>query len=342
MWLKILEATGVPFSVLVRTRVLYEYVKQHYPEISVIFATTPQQVENALTLLPDAKAVLYPSNTGNNIHLLRFNHLRHVFIGHGDSDKSGSAHKFFRVYDEIWVAGQAHIDRFRNAGFDIRHISFVKVGRPALKLLCQASPASRAPLANTSKSLRILYLPTWEGVYQEQSYSSLYLANVLIPLLQRKLSATISIKLHPWTGKTSPELRMIAENLAADANVRILPPELSLDAALSNEADIIACDVSGVLTDALALDVPLLVYENLGEDAKIASSDFELARFAYTYSSLEELEAKLDRLVRDGDYLAEPRGKAMQYFMGKEETLSNSFSHALHRVAAINQSSLTQ
>ena len=48
-------------------------------------------------------------------------------------DKSASAHKFFRVYDEIWVAGQAHIDRFKNAGFNTAHIDFVKVGAPQFK-----------------------------------------------------------------------------------------------------------------------------------------------------------------------------------------------------------------
>ena len=33
---------------------------------------------------------LYPANAGKNIHLLRLPGIRHVFIGHGDSDKVAS------------------------------------------------------------------------------------------------------------------------------------------------------------------------------------------------------------------------------------------------------------
>jgi hypothetical protein len=33
--------------------------------------------------------------------------MKHVFIGHGDSDKQASFNPFSRVYDEVWVAGAA-------------------------------------------------------------------------------------------------------------------------------------------------------------------------------------------------------------------------------------------
>lgn len=40
--------------------------------------------------------------------------------------------KFFRVYDENWVAGEAHIDRMLNANFNLNGLKHVKIGRPNL------------------------------------------------------------------------------------------------------------------------------------------------------------------------------------------------------------------
>ena len=33
--------------------------------------------------------------------------MKHVFIGHGDSDKVRQLNPFTKVYDEVWVAGPA-------------------------------------------------------------------------------------------------------------------------------------------------------------------------------------------------------------------------------------------
>lgn len=39
---------------------------------------------------------------------------------------------FFRAYDENWVAGEAHIDRMLNAGFNLNGLKHLKTGRPNL------------------------------------------------------------------------------------------------------------------------------------------------------------------------------------------------------------------
>jgi hypothetical protein len=117
--------------------------------------------------------------------------------------------------------------------------------------------------------------------------------------------------------------------------------ESSFVDTLANGADLILCDVSGVLTDSLTLDVPILVYENSHIAVKSATSLFPREQFSYVYHSLPDLAKTLDRLLHEGDYLAEQRHMAIQYFSGKEETMNDSFSHELHRVAASSESLLS-
>ncbi|HGY6794033.1 TPA: hypothetical protein ACNTBI_004565, partial [Escherichia coli] len=131
-WIGEFIASNERFALLIRDINLYNWAITQYPNVDIVYAKSAIAVEQVLNQLPYLKAIYYLSNTGNLIHTLRYNIYQHIFLGHGDSDKAASAHKFFRVYDEIWVAGQAHIDRFKNAGFNVEHIKFVKVGRPSL------------------------------------------------------------------------------------------------------------------------------------------------------------------------------------------------------------------
>ena len=72
--------------------------------------------------MTDTQAVrvaFFVANGQKNGDLWRNPHLRHVFLGHGDSDKATSATPIARLYDQVWVAGRAGIDRYRAAGIDI-------------------------------------------------------------------------------------------------------------------------------------------------------------------------------------------------------------------------------
>ena len=69
--------------------------------------------------IPSLRAGLFVGNNAHNLHLLRRSGVRSAFIGHGDSDKGASANPFSRVYNEIWVAGPAGRERYRDAGVDV-------------------------------------------------------------------------------------------------------------------------------------------------------------------------------------------------------------------------------
>lgn len=144
--------------------------------------------------LPDLKAVMYVGNVGNNIHMLRHNGVRHIFVGHGDSDKVASTNPFSRVYDEVWVAGRAGRDRYRRAGSAVTDEAIVEVGRPQLTAL--------EPPRQDRRIFTVLYAPTWEGWSTDLALSSVPVMGVKIVKTLLALSPNVRIiyKPHPLTG----------------------------------------------------------------------------------------------------------------------------------------------
>ena len=64
--------------------------------------------------------------------MLREPGTKHVFVGHGDSDKQASVNPYSKVYDEVWVAGLAGRERYARAGVGVLDRDIVEIGRPQL------------------------------------------------------------------------------------------------------------------------------------------------------------------------------------------------------------------
>ncbi|WP_051196579.1 hypothetical protein [Jonesia quinghaiensis] len=183
------------------------------------------------------RVALYPANVGKNIHFLRIPTMRSVFVGHGDSDKNASFNPYSKVYDEVWTAGQAGIDRYVRAEIGVHTEDVVAVGRPQVLDLLESSVAP-TPIPT------ILYAPTWEGWNELQNYCS-------IPTVGRQLveavrSSATPVRLiyrpHPFTGRRSAEV-MAAHNEIVDALAQlnaqvvtapIVLPEFVADNAVSS------------------------------------------------------------------------------------------------------------
>ena len=95
--------------------------------------------------LSTVRVALYAANVGKNIHMLRVPTMKHVFIGHGDSDKLASVNPFSKVYDEVWTAGRAGRDRYAIADVGVRDDDIVEVGRPQLAPIQNRQDAPPAP-----------------------------------------------------------------------------------------------------------------------------------------------------------------------------------------------------
>ena len=90
----------------------------------------------------------------HNVHCVRYRQLTHVQLYHGD-DKAVIASPVNALYDRIFVAGRAAIDRFARYGADPRRSSG---GRPATVAPC----ARRQAIHDVAEPV-VLYAPTWVG-----------------------------------------------------------------------------------------------------------------------------------------------------------------------------------
>jgi hypothetical protein len=316
---------------MVRNYELFQIIVEKYPQLTIIFAKVDKDVGYYLDQLVFLKACFYPSNTGRNMHLLKFNKIKHIFIGHGDSDKTASAHKYFRVYDENWVAGKAHIDRFVNEGFDFSGLESVEVGRPNLKETLEISKISWEN--RFDGQLNLLYLSTWEGVYQEQNYTSVYMIEEFFNKNLIEFDH-LKIKLHPWVGRRDKSLENFASTLDELLSLKgvdyTIYDKTTPVEELIKQSNIFICDISAVISESLAANGPIFVYIPKDKDIKLTKSKMSYADYTYTFSTLDELIEQIeDVIINKNDYLAKRREEAMEYILGRDETLADTFIEKL-------------
>jgi len=214
MWLETLARLDRPAVIIMRERWLVPLLGQTGLPVVCIDGT----VDLMNFSLPSVRVALYPANTGKNIHMLRNRSMAHVFIGHGDSDKAASSNPYAKVYNQVWVAGQAGRDRYLRAGVGVRDDDIFEVGRPQLAGLSQASAGTAGPLRT------VLYAPTWEGWDADGlTQTSLILMGpqIVRALLDDAPSLRVLYKPHPLTGTRDPRAAKAHKKIAAmiaDAN----------------------------------------------------------------------------------------------------------------------------
>ncbi|WP_200210574.1 CDP-glycerol glycerophosphotransferase family protein [Micromonospora coerulea] len=281
MWLPYLEQIGRPFLVLLRE-------PEFLPTIAaatsapVVFCPTLKALDEAL--VPSLRAAFYVNHGAKNSHFIRFTQLTHVQLHHGDSDKAPSANPVSAIFDRIFVAGPAAIDRYARAGVEIPTEKFVVVGRPqveAIEVRRQPTPG----LANPT----VLYTPTWTGHHADANYCSLPVAEtVLRRLLDR--GTTVILRAHPYTAQNPVSARQLArltELLAADraktGRAHLWGAAASRELTLTecvNRSDALVSDVSGVISDYLYSGKPYAVTD-MGVDGEHFAERFPLARSGY-------------------------------------------------------------
>ncbi|MGN6444425.1 CDP-glycerol glycerophosphotransferase family protein [Amnibacterium sp.] len=256
VWTSVINALERPTLVVLREPVHLDGVEGIRkptvvaPTVADLIALTP----------PSVRVVLYPTNVVRNDEMIRIPGPMHCFIGHGDSDKVGSFSPLNRMYDEIWVAGRAAIDRYAavDEGIDLRVLR--AVGRPQLADIARAAPESAEP----GHRLTVLYAPTWEGFFDEADYSSVATMGERIVQGCLDAGADVLFKPHPLTGHRLPEAARARQ--AIDELVRragggsevVAPTPNSLYEAF-NRADLLISDISSVITDFLASRKPYAV-----------------------------------------------------------------------------------
>ncbi|MEC4020471.1 hypothetical protein, partial [Streptomyces sp. H27-D2] len=208
MWLDTMAGLGTRPLVILRERHLLEHLKP----TSLPVLCVPSAVHLMNLDLSSVRVALYPANVGKNIHLLRVPTIQHVFVGHGDSDKIASVNPYSKVYDEVWVAGEAGRHRYAEAAVGVADADVVEVGRPQLDevgVVDDGRPEHPVPT--------VLYAPTWEGWTDEPGNTSLILAgeNIVRRLLASDPPVRVIYKPHPFTGNRSARARAAHERVIA-------------------------------------------------------------------------------------------------------------------------------
>lgn len=172
--------------------------KQDSTSVAVI--CVPKAENLARVEMPELRVTLYPGNAGKNVHMLQRHEVKHVFIGHGDSDKLASSNRVSKVFDEIWVAGRAGRDRYERIKHAVSSHQIVEVGRP------QLMPLRRWTGSVANETPTVIYAPTWEGWTDDACYTSVIPAgeHLIRTLLGHERQLRIIYKPHPLTGTRSP------------------------------------------------------------------------------------------------------------------------------------------
>lgn len=283
--------------------------------LPVVYAPSTRHCEELTR--PSVKLAFYLANAGKNVHLLREARLKHVFLNHGDSDKSTSANPVARVYDEVWVAGEAAVERYEAAGIHMPRKQYAIVGRPQVESLRVGPLPAGGPFT-------VLYAPTFEGYYEESNYSSLERMGpqMIERILAQYPDVRVIFKPHPASGVQRPgmvEARVAIVDLLArhPGNHLYVGPESELTLyQCFDMADAMISDISSVVTDFLYTERPLVTTNPRRLSRELFFHTFPTQRASYIMErSLENFTAVMDDVV-SGDSQRTQRLEIKRWVLG--------------------------
>ncbi|CNE15598.1 CDP-Glycerol:Poly(glycerophosphate) glycerophosphotransferase [Mycobacterium tuberculosis] len=319
MWLETLERLDRKAMVLVRSaEVVGALAPTRLPVVCISRAEDMMNFDWSTV-----RVALYTGNTGKNLHLLREPDIKHVFVGHGDSDKDSSSNPVSKIFDEVWVAGPAGRDRYLNSDAGVRDEAIVEVGRP------QLAGISAEPTGNAVPT--VLYAPTWEGWDSEHSYCSLLGMGekIIGTLLEQGAGLRVIYRPHPYTGTRMAAAQAAHERVIAmieQANRTgpgghrvVTGAEASLHDCF-NQSDMLITDISSVISDYMPSLKPYVVSNPHGMDESVFRTEFPSASAAYLLGpDCAELPDILAVAATPGqDPLAAERRVLRDYLLGPE------------------------
>ncbi|MGW0503956.1 CDP-glycerol glycerophosphotransferase family protein [Micromonospora sp. NPDC003241] len=328
MWLAPIEAVGRHAVVLMRNRDAFlELADTRLPVVFVPAAPDFMNLDKS-----SIQVTLYAANVGPNIHMLREPGMKHVFVGHGDSDKAASVNPYSKVYDEVWVAGLAGRERYARAGVGVLDADIVEIGRPQLAgVHTFGSEAVDRPFT-------VLYAPTWEGWLDDDPYhTSLMLMGerIVAALLATRPAVRLIYKPHPLTGTRSKQAKAVHQRIverirAAGGDVdaagldgpahRVVTGRVPALFDCFNQTDLLISDVSSVVSDFVQSQRPYVVANPAGLPEDEFRRTFPTSRAAYLLAAdCGELE-KIVAVTRAGDDpMTEARRELKTYLLGPAE-----------------------
>ena len=166
MWLPYLRRAGRRFVIITRDRVPAE-VLAGLTDVPVIESRRIADLD--AMVVPSLRAAFYVNASSGNGAFVRYHHLTHVYLGHGDSDKPPSYNPTHAMYDQVFAAGPAATRRYADHGVRIPAEKFRVVGSAAGR---GRAAVREARIGEVDRPL-VLYAPTWKGHVEETMLYSL-------------------------------------------------------------------------------------------------------------------------------------------------------------------------
>jgi len=309
MWLPYLERTGARGALLIRERQFLDTALD-ITTLPVLLTESVEPIER--TIVPTLGAIFYVNNAAKNVDGTRYQQVVHVHLGHGDSDKPASYASSTTMFDRIFVAGQAGVDRFASHGVLVPQEKFVLVGRPQVEAIDVRPAGSSLPQRPV-----VLYAPTWRGVLADMQLSSLASGQAIVSALV-DAGAAVIFRPHPYA-KRDAESRVLVTRIDALLSASTTGGHLLSDqaAALSifecmNASDALVGDVSSVVSDYLFSNKPIALAHHAGDRLE---EEYPLAKATCLLPVDGDLAAGIrDLLAEDGK--AAERDAIRAYYLG--------------------------
>lgn len=335
-WLPLFEKLGERYVIMVREEALYAEICE-LTDQPVVYSSTLRAVDDVLAT--GIGTVFYVNNAASNTHLIRRVQLHHVQLLHGDSDKPSSRNPVSAMYDELFVAGQAAIDRYWDHGVAIARDKFRIVGRPQVADI--AAPATQ------EGPRTVLYAPTWNGFFNDANYSSLPHGVEIVQALIDQ-GATVVFREHPYSNKSAELARhvteiqsLLADDAAATGRAHRFGPQMFAEMTLVdcfNASDAAVTDISAVPIDYLFSAKPIAIMEMRPDVLVRDSGRPTLAAASYLAQPGDDITAWIARLIADAE-LPGQREAAREYYLGPfgHEAYEQHFIDALNEVVTAHQ-----
>jgi CDP-glycerol glycerophosphotransferase (TagB/SpsB family) len=335
MWLPYLQRAGLHFIIVARNAVPAAALAE-LTDVPVVEARGIADLD--ALVVPSLKAAFYVNASSGNGALVRFQHLTHIYLGHGDSDKPPSYNPTHAMYDQIFAAGPAATRRYAAHGVRIPAEKFTIVGRPQVENVKQ----STTPIADIPEPT-VLYAPTWRGHVEETMLYSLPAGEQIVSaLLARK--ATVIFRPHPFSYDFPDDAATIAKiNSRLQADRRTTGRQHLWGAAAEKDRSILDCindsdamvsDVSSVVSDYLFSGKPFAMIAVPAEpDAFVV--EYPVARASYVVrADLAGLDAQLEEML-GADPLADQRTAIRADYLGDfpADNYAAAFVDAVHHVS---------
>ncbi|MET0692987.1 MAG: CDP-glycerol glycerophosphotransferase family protein, partial [Propionibacteriaceae bacterium] len=298
MWLPYLQRAGKRFVIITRNTIPAAALAQ-LTDVPVIEARSISDLDALVP--PSLKAAFYVNASSGNGVFVRYQHLTHVYLGHGDSDKPPSYNPTHAMYDKIFAAGPAAARRYGAHGVRIPPEKFQIVGRPQVE---GVQPATGV-ISEVAQPV-VLYAPTWRGHVEETMLYSLPVGEQLVSTLLKR-GATVIFRPHPFSYSFADDaatITRIQALLAADAaqtgRAHLWGAAAETERGIFdciNASDAMVSDVSSVVSDYLFSGKPFAMISVPSGPAEFVE-EYPVAKAAYVVrGDLADFDETLARML---------------------------------------------